>query len=81
MNDGALMRPCALGLPWIAQAAQRLKQQYLGEFMSTRLGSQKKAEILSAQTRVAGDRTYYDIEVKPLLLSPSPPYRYLKLVG
>lgn len=46
------------------QAAQRLKQQYLGEFMSTRLGSQKKAEILSAQTRVAGDRTYYDIEMR-----------------
>lgn len=46
------------------QAAQRLRQQYLGEFMSTRLGSQKKAEILSAKTRVAGDRTYYDVEMR-----------------
>lgn len=46
------------------QAAQRLKQQYLGEFMSTRLGSQKKAEILSATTRTAGDRLYYDIEMR-----------------
>lgn len=53
------------------QAAQRLKQQYLGEFMSTRLGSQKKAEILSATTRTAGDRLYYDIEVVSSLLAAS----------
>ena len=45
------------------QAAQKLKQQYLGEFMSTRLGSQKKAEVLSAKERFDDGRMYYDIEV------------------
>mmetsp|Transcript_408 Transcript_408/g.1207 ORF Transcript_408/g.1207 Transcript_408/m.1207 type:complete len:279 (+) Transcript_408:94-930(+) len=46
------------------QAAERLKQQYLGEFMSTRLGSQKKAEVLSAKERTVDGRTYYDIEMR-----------------
>ncbi len=51
----------SLGMP--QQAAARLRQQYLGEFMSTRLGSQKKCEIVSATSRTADGRLYYDIEV------------------
>lgn len=50
-----------LGTP--QRAAERLRQQYLGEFMSTRLGSQKRVEILSASSREADGRQYYDIEV------------------
>lgn len=51
----------SLGTP--QQAAERLRQQYLSEFMSTRLGSQKKVDILSASSREADGRLYYDIEV------------------
>jgi PsbP len=52
----------SLGTP--QQAAERLRQQYLSEFMSTRLGSQKKVDILSASSREADGRLYYDIEVR-----------------
>lgn len=48
-----------------AEAAARLKSQYLGEFMSTRLGSRKVVDILSANTRKADDgKLYYDIEMR-----------------
>lgn len=52
----------SLGTP--QQAAERLRQQYLSEFMSTRLGSQKKVDILSASSREADGRMYYDVEVR-----------------
>jgi hypothetical protein len=52
----------SLGTP--QQAAERLRQQYLSEFMSTRLGSQKKVDILSASSREADGRLYYDIEMQ-----------------
>jgi PsbP len=51
----------SLGTP--QQAAERLRQQYLSEFMSTRLGSRKKVDIISASSREANGRLYYDIEV------------------
>lgn len=51
-----------LGTP--QQAAERLRRQYLGEFMSTRLGSQKKVDILSASSREADGRRYYDVEMR-----------------
>ena len=51
----------ALGSP--DDAAKRLLSQTLDEFMSTRLGSRKEAEIVSAAERQAGGRLYYDIEV------------------
>lgn len=55
----------SLGTP--QQAAERLRQQYLSEFMSTRLGSQKKVDIVSASSREADGRLYYDIEVRRAL--------------
>lgn len=58
---------CGSAMACCLQAAQQLKQQYLGEFMSTRLGSQKKAEVLSARERFDDGRMYYDIEVNARL--------------
>ena len=44
-------------------AAKRLLAQTLDEFMSTRIGSRKEAEIVSFSQREAAGRLYYDIEV------------------
>mmetsp|Transcript_24278 Transcript_24278/g.67511 ORF Transcript_24278/g.67511 Transcript_24278/m.67511 type:complete len:261 (-) Transcript_24278:115-897(-) len=52
-----------LGSP--EKAAQRLKDQYLDEFMSTRIGVRRETEVVSAQAREAPDgKSYYDIEVR-----------------
>lgn len=52
-----------LGSP--EDAAKRTLDQYLEEFMSTRLGSRKKAEVVSAAARTGADgRQYYDIQVR-----------------
>jgi len=53
----------ALGSP--EKAADRLLKQTFDEFMSTRLGSRKEAEILSASRRDVDGRVFYDIEVIP----------------
>lgn len=58
-------------LMFASQAAERLRQQYLGEFMSTRLGSQKKVDIVSASSREADGRQYYDVEVRHGLERPA----------
>ena len=55
----------ALGSP--EAAADRLLKQTLDEFMSTRLGSRKQAEIVSASRRDADGRAFYDIEVRLLV--------------
>ena len=73
-----LCNPRSLGSP--DQAAQRLRQQYLSEFMSTRLGSRKTADIISASSRSAEGRLYYDIEVSCIVQFQAPPHlglRYL----
>ncbi|KAI7844093.1 hypothetical protein COHA_002234 [Chlorella ohadii] len=52
-----------LGSP--EEAAERLKQQFLEEFMSTRLGVRRTAEVVSAVPREGpGGRTYYDIQTR-----------------
>ena len=53
----------ALGPP--EKAADRLLKQTFDEFMSTRLGSRKEAEIVSASRRDVDGRVFYDIEVLP----------------
>lgn len=52
----------ALGSP--EAAAKRLLAQTLEEFMSTRIGSRKEAEIVGFSQREAGGRLYYDVEVR-----------------
>lgn len=54
-----------LGSP--EEAAKRLLNQTLDEFMSTRIGSRKEADIVSFGQREAGGRLYYDIEVWKLI--------------
>jgi len=45
-------------------AADRTKQQYLSELLSTRLGVRRTTSVLSAEERTASDnRKYYDLEV------------------
>jgi hypothetical protein len=45
-------------------AAERTKQQYLSELLSTRLGVRRTTDVVSAQERTASDnRKYYDLEV------------------
>lgn len=51
-----------LGSP--EDAAKRLLSQTLEEFMSTRIGSRKEAEIVGFSQREAGGRLYYDVEVR-----------------
>ncbi|KAL3685899.1 hypothetical protein R1sor_003921 [Riccia sorocarpa] len=51
-----------LGTP--EEAAQRALKQYLTEFMSTRLGVRREADIVSSKSRIGPDgRLYYDVEV------------------
>ena len=51
-----------LGSP--EDAAERSRNQYLTEFMSTRLGIKREAEVRSAERRLAPDgKLYYDLEV------------------
>ncbi|KAL5206614.1 hypothetical protein ABZP36_034823 [Zizania latifolia] len=51
-----------LGSP--EKAAERVLQQYLTEFMSTRLGVRRTSSILSASSKVSDDgRLYYEVEV------------------
>uniref|UniRef100_A0A0D3GPJ2 PsbP C-terminal domain-containing protein n=1 Tax=Oryza barthii TaxID=65489 RepID=A0A0D3GPJ2_9ORYZ len=46
------------------KAAERVLQQYLTEFMSTRLGVRRTSNILSASSKVADDgKLYYEVEV------------------
>ncbi|XP_006664107.1 psbP domain-containing protein 1, chloroplastic [Oryza brachyantha] len=46
------------------KAAERVLQQYLTEFMSTRLGVRRTSDILSASSKVADDgKLYYEVEV------------------
>ncbi len=52
----------ALGSP--EAAAERLLKQTLEEFMSTRLGSRKEAEVVSASQREVDGRLFYDVEVR-----------------
>jgi hypothetical protein len=57
--------PADLGSP--ADAAARILDQFLEEFMSTRIGVRKNAEVVSAEARaVPGDpsATYYDIQTR-----------------
>lgn len=45
-------------------AAKKVLKQYLTEFMSTRLGVRREANILSTSSKVADDgRLYYQVEV------------------
>eukprot|EP00271_Cylindrocystis_brebissonii_P002838 TRINITY_DN13616_c0_g1_i1.p1 TRINITY_DN13616_c0_g1~~TRINITY_DN13616_c0_g1_i1.p1 ORF type:complete len:287 (+),score=66.29 TRINITY_DN13616_c0_g1_i1:290-1150(+) len=45
-------------------AGERILKQYLTEFMSTRLGVSRQAEIVATDARIADDgREYYDIQV------------------
>ncbi|KAL9234907.1 hypothetical protein vseg_009721 [Gypsophila vaccaria] len=51
-----------LGSP--EEAGKKMLRQYLTEFMSTRLGVRREAEVLSTSSRVADDgRLYYLVEV------------------
>ncbi|BBN00241.1 photosystem II oxygen-evolving enhancer protein 2 [Marchantia polymorpha subsp. ruderalis] len=51
-----------LGTP--EQAAEKVLNQYLTEFMSTRIGVRRESSIVSTTSRVGEDgRLYYDIEV------------------
>ncbi|KAG8048980.1 hypothetical protein GUJ93_ZPchr0009g2488 [Zizania palustris] len=51
-----------LGSP--EKAAERVMQQYLTEFMSTRLGVRRTSSILSASSKVSDDgRLYYEVEM------------------
>ncbi|KAJ7570382.1 hypothetical protein O6H91_01G117500 [Diphasiastrum complanatum] len=46
------------------EAAKKVLQQYLTEFMSTRLGVRRESSIVSCRSRVGGDgKTYYEIQV------------------
>lgn len=46
------------------EAGKKVLQQYLTEFMSTRLGVRRESKILSTSSRVADDgRLYYQVEV------------------
>jgi len=46
-------------------AADRTKQQYLSELLSTRLGVRRTTSVLSAEERTASDnRKYYDLELE-----------------
>ncbi len=46
-------------------AAERTKQQYVSELLSTRLGVKRTTSVLSANDRIASDgRKYYDLEVR-----------------
>ena len=58
--------PDVSGLGTPEDAAKRLLSQTLDEFMSTRIGSRKEAEIVSFSQREADGRLYYDIEVRKL---------------
>ena len=52
------------------QGQARCVLQYLEELMSTRLGVQRKGEVLSADRRTGPDgREYYDIQARFILLS------------
>ncbi|KAJ7570379.1 hypothetical protein O6H91_01G117500 [Diphasiastrum complanatum] len=45
------------------EAAKKVLQQYLTEFMSTRLGVRRESSIVSCRSRVGGDgKTYYEIQ-------------------
>jgi len=51
-----------LGSP--QEAAERIKKQYLVEFMSSRIGVRRNAQIVSAEERVGDDgKLFYDISV------------------
>ena len=46
------------------KAAERTKQQYLRELLSTRLGVKRTTDIVSAGERIGPDgKKYYDLEV------------------
>lgn len=50
------------------KAAERTRQQYLRELLSTRIGVKRTADVVSASDREASDgRKYYDLEVCELL--------------
>ncbi|CAD7695197.1 unnamed protein product [Ostreobium quekettii] len=52
-----------LGSP--QDAAQRILQQYLAEFMSTRIGVQREGDIISAEQRTGPDgKLYYDVQIR-----------------
>ncbi|RVW97804.1 PsbP domain-containing protein 1, chloroplastic [Vitis vinifera] len=52
-----------LGQP--QEAGKKVLQQYLTEFMSTRLGVRRESNIVSTSSRVADDgRTYYQVEMR-----------------
>lgn len=52
-------------------AAERTKEQYFRELMSTRLGVKRTADIISATERLGPDgRKYYDLEVHAASLPP-----------
>jgi hypothetical protein len=53
-----------LGTP--EQAAKKVLQQQLTEFMSTRIGVRREANVTATRSRVGGDgRLYYEVEVAP----------------
>lgn len=55
-----------LGTP--QQAARNVLQQYLTEFMSTRIGVRREANIVSTNSRIGNDgRLYYEVEVRAIL--------------
>lgn len=52
-----------LGSP--EEEAEKIKSQFLEEFMSTRLGVKREAEVVKASSRVGRDgKEYYDVEVR-----------------
>lgn len=56
------------------KAAERTKQQYLRELLSTRLGVKRTTDIVSAAERTEQDgRKYYDLEVDIVCTTPTRP--------
>ena len=56
-----------LGSP--EQAAKKVLQQQLTEFMSTRIGVRREANVTATRSRVADDgRLYYEVEVRHAIL-------------
>ena len=52
-----------LGTP--EQASKKVLQQYLTEFMSTRIGVRREANVTATKSRVGDDgRLYYEVEVR-----------------
>ena len=50
------------------KAAERTKQQYLRELLSTRLGVKRTTDVVSSSERTGSDgKKYYDLEVSAFI--------------